>query len=329
MDEDAGSRPPRTLADVSHLFFSRAKEGVEEPPGAEARPEADGCSNERAVAAPAAESDLGISAESDPGTAAQPVAEPDAAPGRTRIFVVTGGDDAPGKSTVAVNLAAALLPFGRVAVFDADPHVPNARYFLGLPSWHYLSPLTGNGPAPGIMTEGGVVVCDWSREGHDEIPGDDSVFYTDVPDRERRPLDFAVVDVPSSRTGLLSRLAPRVSMHIVVSRTGRLGFERAFAALRTLGRECGTDSVELVINGAASEDYAAGFHAKMRTAAERLLSMDVRLMGVVPAEPGLGAEQRERGAIVTSRPDAVSALSLRRVASNALQITRSDRRGSG
>jgi MinD-like ATPase involved in chromosome partitioning or flagellar assembly len=242
---------------------------------------------------------------------------------------VTGGSDAPGKSTVAVNLAAAFLPFGRVAVFDADPRVPNARYYLGLPSWHYLSPLTGNGAAPSIMTEAGVVVCDWSSDTADFAPTADGVFYTDVPDSGREPLDFAVVDVPAVRESLLSRLAACASMYVVAARPGRRGFEHAFAALRTLGRECGVGSAALVVNGAASEDYAAAFHEKMRLAAKRLLSMEVRLIGAVTAEPGLGSEQRERGAIVTSRPDAAVALSLRRIASNALQLTRGEGRGNG
>jgi MinD-like ATPase involved in chromosome partitioning or flagellar assembly len=310
MDEDAGSRPPRTLADVSHLFFSKASTGGEEPPGVDVRPEVNGGAGALASNAPSADAPEAPSAE----------------PARTRVFVVTGGDDAPGKSTVAVNLAAAFLPFGRVAVFDADPRVPNARYFLGLPSWHYLSPLTGNGAAPSIMTEAGVVVCDWSGDETDGAPGENGVFYTDVPESGREPLDFAVVDVPASRGDLLTRLAGCASMYVVAARPGRRGFEHAFVALRAIRSGCGARVAALVVNGAADYDHASAFHAKLKTAAERLLSMDVRLMGAVTTEPGLGAEQRERGAIVTSRPDASTALALRRIASNALQFTRSDGR---
>jgi hypothetical protein len=58
--------------------------------------------------------------------------------------------------------------------------------------------------------------------------------------------------------------------------------------------------------------------------------VDVHLLGAVLPEPGLGAEQRERGAIVSSRPDAASALSLRQIVSNVLELTRSDGpRGGG
>ena len=37
MDEDAGSRSPKTLADVSHLFFSGAEESAEASPEAAVR----------------------------------------------------------------------------------------------------------------------------------------------------------------------------------------------------------------------------------------------------------------------------------------------------
>jgi len=299
MDEGAGSRSPKTLADVSHLFFSSAAESVEEPTE----------------------------------VAANPVVAPSGDAGRrvTKLFVVTGGSDAPGKSTIAVNLAHSLATFGRVAVFDADPRVPNARFYLGLPSWHYLSPLTGGSAAPDVVTDAGVVVTDWSCDanGLDAGTGERELLYADVSDAGREPLDFAVVDVPTTRQKLLSDLAGRTSVYVVAARPCWSGFEHAFAALRTLRRECDADWATLVVNGSSGEDQANAFHAKIMTAAERLLSMDVHLAGTVPHEPGLGAEQRERGAIVVSRPDAAAALALRQIAANALEMTKDGSAASG
>jgi len=305
MDEGASSRSPKTLADVSHLFFSKVEESAEEL------------------------LDVTVRAAGDPRdeTRVEPVVAETAGPHRTRLFVVTGADDSPGKSTIAINLAQALVPFGRVAIFDADRRIPNARYFLGLPSWHYLSPLTGGGAsAPNIVTDAGVVVTDWSSgdNGMDDALGGGGVIYTDVPEFGRTALDFVVVDVSVSRTEVLSRLAAQASAYIVTARPGRLGFEHAFVAVKRVRGESGADSVGLVVNGASSEDYARAFHAKIRAAAKRLLSVDVRFLGAVLPEPGLGAEQRERGAVVASRPDAACALSLRDITTNTLELTRSD-----
>ena len=173
------------------------------------------------------------------------------------------------------------------------------------------------------MTDAGVVVMDWSTAAanSDGALGAGGVLYTDVPESGREPLAFAVVDAPTWRTELMTRLAERASAFIVSARPGRSGFESAYGALRALKHHCGLDSAGLVVNGASSEGYAASFHAKMKAAAVRLLFMELHLLGSVPHEPGLGAEQRERGAIVASRPEAATALSLRRVASNILELT--------
>lgn len=316
MDESTGSKSPKTLADVSHLFFSKQAERTEGRPDVEARPEHAEQSPDMEVRP------VGQATAHEHVRPAVTVADEPVRP--TRIFVVTGGDDAPGKSTVAINLAHAFAKFGRVAIFDADPSVPNARYFLGLPSWNYLSPLTGNGnPAPNALSEAGVIIRDWSGSGAgegDELSAGD-VVYADVPESGREPLDFLVVDVPISRARLLARLAGRSTAYVLAVRPNRSGFESAFAALRALKVECGADSVAIVVNGASSEGSAEVFFAKIVAAAGRLLSMTVEFAGAVAGTEGLGAEQRERGAIVTARPDAPAALALRQVATRALEMT--------
>lgn len=302
MSEGSSNKSPKTLADVSHLFFS----GTE----------------------PRAETGFDASAVESPGTQLDGGAAPRAAervePAHvTRVFIVTGGDGAPGKSTVAVNVAQALVAHGRVGFYDADPRLPNARFYLGLPSWHYLSPLTGDGTqAPNVLTDSGLVVVDGPLdvpEGADDGAGAFGVS-VDLPDGGEYPLDYAVVDSPlRSAPCLVNGSSPRTHF-IVVAGSGREGFIEAYAALARLSREGGAHSAGLVVNRAPSTSYARAFYAKMRLAGQRLLSMDVRFLGGVVREPALGALQREQGVMVRSRPDATSALLLREIASNALAL---------
>ena len=298
MSDGAGIKTPKTLADVSHLFFSNVEEQGADAVLAREAPERD---------APA------------PG--------PDAAGAddrgrwrRTRTFVVTGGSGSPGKSTIAINLATSFATRGCVALFDADPKLPNARFYLGLPSWHYLSPVTGEGaPAPNTVTDSGLVVADWA---HGDAPvdglGPGDLVYVDVEGIGRCALDFAVVDAPISRVDWMSANADRVDSFLVVARPGFGGFEEAFGALALLARRAGVRQALTVVNMVPDLGYAASFHAKLSEAAERLLSMETVLLGCVVYEAGLGAEQRQHGAIVESRPDAAAALLLRGMASNAL-----------
>ena len=76
----------------------------------------------------------------------------------------------------------------------------------------------------------------------------------------------------------------------------------------------------IVVNRAPSLSYAKAFYAKTKLAADRLLSMNTRFLGGVIREPNLGAEQRERGVLVKSRPDAAAALLLKEIATNALSL---------
>lgn len=292
MSEDAGGSSPKTLADVSHLFFSSVEKSGDEAADAPAKTD--------------------VVDTQTRGRAS-----------RTRFVVVTGGDGGPGKSTVAVNVAQALSSFGRVGVFDADPRIPNARFYLGLPSWHYLTPLTGGGEAaPNAATDSGVVVVDWSlgeKRAAEMLEAGDPLCAA-ARDFGSEPVDFAVVDAPVTRAALLEMVGRREPLYIVVSDTGRRGFEWAFAALKRLRRATGASEVSLVVNRAPDEAYAEAFHAKTAAVAKRLLSVDVDLLGGIPSEPGLAAEQRERGPVVVSRPGSVVAASLREVSSRALGL---------
>jgi MinD-like ATPase involved in chromosome partitioning or flagellar assembly len=303
MSEGAGNRIPKTLADVSHLFFSKVEESVppapqSAPPGA--APADRGGAAERAVAG----------GRPRPAEARPPRRD------RTCVVAVTGGDAA-GKSTVAANVAQALTPWGSVALFDADPRVPNARFYLGLPSWHYLSPVTGGGsPAPSRALESGLVVVDWTPAGTDPstLSRADGSACVDVDGAGRR-LDYAVVDLPVGRLGLLAPCADRIDRFVVVAEPGWSGYRSAFAAIVRLSATLGAREVDLIVNRVPDERYAGAYHRRLNMAARELASVEVRLMAGVGELPGIGSEQRERGPIVRSRPDASPALALRNAAS--------------
>jgi hypothetical protein len=220
-------------------------------------------------------------------------------------------------------MAHALLPLGRTAIFDADTRIPNARFYLRMPSWNYLSPITGDGTqVPNVETDDGLIVGDWSAGDHciEKTLNGGAAVHLDCPDGSRRLVRFAVVDAPFSRSGVIERVRARRACFVVVARPGRAGFICAFAALKALRSTDGPRVAGLVVNGVPSDDYAVDYHAKISDAAKRLLSMEVALLGGVRSQPGMAALQRERGAIVASCPDALAALSLRRIASDAVLL---------
>jgi MinD-like ATPase involved in chromosome partitioning or flagellar assembly len=224
---------------------------------------------------------------------------------------------------VAVNLAHALMARGRVGLVDADPKLPNARFYLGLPSWHYLSPVTWEGrPAPNTVSDSGVVVLDRASGSQpaEDIIGNGDVVYVDIASGGRVPLHYMVVDLPVERAAWIGPIADRVGLFVVVATPGVCGFHEAYNVLATLRGEVGLQGAALVVNMIEKTGSAADFHAKMEVAAECLLSMKMDFLGGIAYQANLGSEQRERGAIVRSRPDAVAALQLREISSKALAV---------
>jgi len=281
MSDSAGKKTPKSLADVSHLFFSKTDDARDDDAAV-------------AVDAPA----VGR---------------------RTRLFVVTGGNGAPGKSTVAVSLAHAFQATGPVAVLDADPSVPNARFYMGAPSWHYLTPLTGERRAQSIRLESGLLSVDCTGERRaDEIIAAGREVYFDVEGEARSPVSSVVVDIPSERLEWVAPVVERVGLFVVVARPGWDGFEEAFGVLKRLSENLGVRSAGLIVNHVPGNDYAAKFYAKTRAAAERLLTMEMHFLGGMVREESLASQQRERGPVIRNHPDTVFALMLREAASKAL-----------
>ena len=330
MSDSTGTKSPKSLADVSHLFFSRADDApevtgdavVSSDGAAEPRPAEGVVVEPRTVEGGAAEPGSVEGAETDaaaPGADRAPA--PRALPSgrRTRLFVVTGGDGAPGKSTVAVSLAHAFQTAGSVAVLDADPRVPNARFYMGAPSWHYLTPLTGESRSRSIRLDSGLVSVDCTgTRGADEVLARGREIYLDVEGEQRAAVSSVIIDVPCDRFDWVVPVADRVGLFVVVARPGWDGFEEAFGVLKLLSTELDVGTAGLIVNHVPDNDYAAKFFAKMRAAAERLLSMEMHFLGGMVREESLAREQRERGPVIRNRPDTVFALMLREAASKAL-----------
>jgi len=328
MSDSAGKKTPKSLADVSHLFFSKTDPAEDDDtrvavtaPDEAVAPVANDVSATGDTPVVGDASQVGdASVVSDaPVVGDAPVVVGATAGRRTRLFVVTGGDGAPGKSTVAVSLAHAFQTTGSVAVLDADPQVPNARFYMGAPSWHYLTPLTGDVRAPSIRLESGLVSvdCTGTRRA-DEIIASGREIYFDVEGEPRGAVSSAIIDVPSDRLEWVAPVADRVGLFVVVARPGWEGFEEAFGVLKRLSADLGVRSAGLIVNHVPDNDYAAKFYAKTRAAAERLLSMEMHFLGGMVREESLASQQRERGAVIRNRPDTVFALMLREAASKAL-----------
>ncbi|MCD4690793.1 hypothetical protein K8S17_04960, partial [bacterium] len=181
------------------------------------------------------------------------------------------------------------------------------------------SPLTGSAAAPSMRLSSGLVAVDCTGVRRaDEIITSGREIYFDIEGEARSAVSSVVVDVSSERLEWIAPVVDRVGLFVVVARPGWDGYVEAFRVLKKLSLDLGVRSAGLIVNHVPDNDYAAKFYAKMRAAAERLLSMEMHFLGGMVREASLASEQRERGSVILSRPDTVFALMLREAASKAL-----------
>ena len=259
------------------------------------------------------------------GAAAEPVI-PFAQPGsRTRVYAVASGKGGVGKSSVTVNLAAALAARGlSVGVVDADIYGHSVPRMLGTSSRptqveDMIMPPQAHGVkviSIGMFTAGNAAVVWRGPMLHRAL----QQFLADVYWGD---LDVLLLDLPPGTGDVAISLAQLLpSAEILVVTTPQVAAaevaERAGAiALQTHQRLVGVIEnmswLELP-TGERMEIFGAGGGATVASSLSRLVGAEVPLLGQIP----LDTRVREAGdagePIVLTDPDAPAAVALRAVA---------------
>ena len=259
------------------------------------------------------------------GAAAEPVI-PFAQPGsRTRVYAVASGKGGVGKSSVTVNLAAALAARGlSVGVIDADIYGHSVPRMLGITSRptqveDMIMPVPAHGVkviSIGMFTAGNAAVVWRGPMLHRAL----QQFLADVYWGD---LDVLLLDLPPGTGDVaisLAQLLPSAEILVVTTPQAAAAevAERAGAvALQTHQRLVGVIEnmswLELP-TGERMEIFGAGGGATVASSLSRLVGAEVPLLGQIP----LDTRVREAGdagePIVLTSPDAPAAVALHAVA---------------
>ncbi|WP_431970830.1 Mrp/NBP35 family ATP-binding protein [Nocardia sp. bgisy134] len=244
---------------------------------------------------------------------------------RTRVYCVASGKGGVGKSTVTVNLAAAMAERGlAVGVLDADIHghsIPGMLGVTGAPTQidRMIVPPTARGVrviSIGMFLDSDKPVVWRGPMLHRALRQFLSqVFWGD--------LDVLLVDLPPGTGDIaisLAQLLPTAELLIVTTPqpTAARIAERAGA----VAAETGQRVTGVVENMSWYEDPAGGRHALFgagggRAVSDRLaalLGAACPLLGQIPFHPEVGAAGDRGAPIVLAEPDSVAAGVLREVA---------------
>ncbi|WP_028222987.1 MinD/ParA family ATP-binding protein [Paraburkholderia oxyphila] len=235
----------------------------------------------------------------------------------SRVIAVTGGPGSPGRTTVVINLAAALTAQGKdVLVIDEC---------LGLrPVSALLGGVRGAGNFAAVMR--GEMALDEAVGRHAlgfgvlAAPREPRMQYTDAQLHAQLskllagPADFVLIDAQLDAEGALSPLAMHAHDVLIVMRVTAQAITDAYACMKRLHFAHAIGQFRVLANQVASESEAQAVFENLACVASRYLTVALESAGSVAADPHMPRAVQLSRCIVDAFPSTAAARDFRHVA---------------
>jgi flagellar biosynthesis protein FlhG len=213
--------------------------------------------------------------------------------GRPTLIVVAGGKGGVGTTTVALNLAAALVQTGRRAVLvDADLRGGDAATVCGVEPRYTLADVLANrrkwnealcdGPDGTSLVVGH---AGWLDGGN---PSAAARALLDRLDRPDFPADLAIIDAGSGPGGILPYLGPQADAVVLVTTGDAASVVGTFAAIKRMAGDGSAAPPHVVANMTAGVE-AQTIHYRLVRTCRRMLGIELPSVGLV------ASSTRQRG----------------------------------
>ena len=241
----------------------------------------------------------------------------------TRVVAVTGGKGGVGKTTVSINLAAALAGAGRsVALLDADLGLANVDVLLGLSAPRTLTDVVDgsctlaevmiDGPCGMRIVPGASGIQHMAALGARERAGLISAF-----EQLEQHLDFMIVD-PAAGIGANTLDFCNASHEVlVVVCDDPASLTDAYATIKVLSQGTRRNRFRVLVNMAQTEGDALRLYARLLEVCDRYLDVSLDFAGQIPFDPRVTAALKRRRCLVESSPQSAAGLAFK----NLAQIT--------
>lgn len=241
-------------------------------------------------------------------------------PRRAAILAITSGKGGVGKTSLTVNVAAALARSGhRVGVLDADLGLGNVDVMLGLtPGSHLGDVLGGEKTLAEIIVQG--------PDGIQVIPAGNGIRaltslnspqwerLAAVVDEASRELDFLLLDTAPGVSDNVIGLTGLTDRVMVVTSYEPTAIVDAYAAIKLLMAADPQREVGVVVNAVRDADQGELVFRQLSTAATRFLGVKLRYYGFVIRDGAVGDSVLEQRPVVSRTPDAPASRCFRRLA---------------
>ncbi len=242
-------------------------------------------------------------------------------PGRKATTIaVTSGKGGVGKTSVVINLAAALARLGRtVGVLDADFSLGNVDVLLGLaPERHLGHLLCGEAGIDDIVMTGpsGVQIVPASsglRELSTLTPMQWQRLTRALDDLSRR-LDFLIIDTAPGIGDTVIDLASATERVILVTSFDPSALVDAYATIKVLTTVNPQREIGLLVNAVRDERDGRAVFEQLSVAAQRFLDRGLSYYGFVPEDRALRDSILNHATVVDLAPQAPASRCFRALA---------------
>jgi flagellar biosynthesis protein FlhG len=253
---------------------------------------------------------------------AQPGAPGNAAP---RVIAVASGKGGVGKTSVSINLAAALVNAGqRTLLLDTDLGLANVDVMLGLsPRFTLADVFAGRCELRDTVIEGPhglMIVPAASGKRHmTELLPQQHVGLVHAFSQLDLPLDVMVVDNAAGiADGVLTFCQAAQDVVLVVC-DEPASVTDAYALIKLLNRERGVTRVQVLANQVQHAAEGRQLFEKLERVAARFLDVNLHYLGAIPRDEWLRRAIQRQEAVVDAFPSSPSALAFRDIARRSRQ----------
>ena len=237
-----------------------------------------------------------------------------------QVIGVASGKGGVGKTTVAVNLAAALGQRGhRVLLLDADLGMANAQVALGVRSpWNISHLLAGEKTlddllvqaAPGLqLVPGASGLRDMAALDMAQVASIIHAF-----DALQEPVDYLIVDVAAGISPSVLTFMAACQRRIVVLQDQPAAIADAYGLIKVMTQDQDLEEIYLVANAVQGEAQGQQLVQFVNDVAMKFLGRTVKYLGPVGADESVQQAQRKYRSIIDFAPSSRAASDFRRLA---------------
>ncbi|MFD0668466.1 AAA family ATPase [Ramlibacter sp. MAHUQ-53] len=237
-----------------------------------------------------------------------------------QVIGVASGKGGVGKTTVAVNLAAALGQRGhRVLLLDADLGMANAQVALGVRSpWNISHLLSGEKTLSELLVQAapGVQLVPGASGLRDMAALDMTQVATIIHafDELHESVDYLIVDVAAGISPSVLTFMAACQRRLVVLQDQPAAIADAYGLIKVMSQDQDLDEIYLVANAARSEAHGQQLSHFINDVTLKFLGRTVKYLGCVGADEMVQQSQRKYRSVVDFAPSTRASADFRRMA---------------